>query len=233
MRFLSALAGDIRYQIKYGFYLLYAFFSAVYIAALFLCPAGYRKTVGALIVLADPALLGSFFIGAIWLLEKGEGLHGFYGTSPLRPMEYILSKGLSLAVISTVSTDLIVCVGIREVTNYLTLSLGALIGSVLFTVVGLVIASYARSVNHYMLLASPLEVLVAIPPVLAAFGIEFPAFDLLPGMALWRIIGFSVGSGSQAGVWPYLILVLWLAVALLAADRRIPKAMGMEGGGKA
>ena len=34
MRLLNALKNDIRFQMKYGFYFLYAFFSAVYIAVL-------------------------------------------------------------------------------------------------------------------------------------------------------------------------------------------------------
>ncbi len=123
MRFLSALVNDIRYQIKYGFYFLYVFFSVIYIAILFLCPAEYRKAVASIIVLTDPAMLGSVFIGAIWLLEKGEGLHSYWGISPLRPIEYILSKAMSLAIISTISADLIVIFGLRIVVNYFLLSI--------------------------------------------------------------------------------------------------------------
>lgn len=73
MRFINALKNDVRFQIKYGFYFLYAFFSAVYIAVLVVTPPVYQKIVSSLIVLSDPAMLGVFFVGGIWLLEKGEG----------------------------------------------------------------------------------------------------------------------------------------------------------------
>lgn len=227
------LVNDIRYQMKYGFYFLYAFFNAIYIVALFLCPHEYRKAVASIIVLTDPAMLGSFFIGAIWLLEKGEGLHSYWGISPLRPMEYILSKAMSLAIISTVSADLIMIIGLREMVNYFALSISVFIGSMVFTTIGLLVASHARSVNHYSLLVAPLEVFVALPPIIAAFGLTHPVLDILPGMALWRVISYAIGMTSRIEIWMYLILALWIGIALFLASGRISKAMQIEEGEKA
>ena len=124
MRFLSALKNDIRFQVKYGFYFLYAFFSAVYIGVLAMVPPAYRDAVAALVILTDPAMLGIFFIGGIWLLERGEGLHRFWCVSPLRPVEYVLSKAVSLAVLSTVSADLIALVSLGRGVHLAGLSLG-------------------------------------------------------------------------------------------------------------
>lgn len=232
MRFLSALVNDIRYQMKYGFYFLYAFFSAIYIAALFLCPYEYRKTVASIIILTDPAMLGSFFIGGIWLLEKSEGLHSYWGISPLRPMEYILSKAVSLAIISTVSADLIMIIGLREMVNYFALSIIVFTGSMIFTTIGLLVASYARSVNHYLLLVAPLQIFLVLPPILAAIGLTHPVLDILPSMALWRVISFSIGMTDRGGIWMYLILALWIGIVLLLASIRIPNALQTEGGEK-
>ena len=232
MRFLLTLINDIRYQFKYGFYFLYVFFSVIYVAILFLCPAEYRKVVASIIVLTDPAMLGSFFIGAIWLLEKGEGLHSYWGISPLRPIEYILSKAISLAIISTISADLIVIFGLRINVNYFVLSISIFTSSMIFTMIGLLLASYARSVNQYMLLVSPLEIVVTVPPILAVFGITHPVFNTIPGMALWRMISYSIGVVESMGVWPYFILIFWFEIVLLLASGRIPKAMQADGGEK-
>jgi len=60
MRFLSTLLNDVRFQVKYGFYFLYAFFSSIYIAVLLVCPQEYKKIAAAIIILSDPAMLGSF-----------------------------------------------------------------------------------------------------------------------------------------------------------------------------
>ncbi len=233
MRFLSALKNDIRYQVKYGFYFLYTFFTALYVVILMICPSEYKKQVASIIVLSDPAMLGSFFIGAIWLLEKDEGLHSYWSISPLRPMEYILSKAVSLALISTVSADLIVLFGLRESTNYFLLSLGTFTGSMTFTTLGLIVAFQARSVNHYMLLVSPLEIIVTLPPILAVFGMTHSIMDILPGMALWRIINHTIGSTNHAMPWLVLTLVLWFGLVLLLAYGRIAQAMQAKGGEKA
>ncbi len=233
MRFLSALLNDVRFQVKYGFYFLYAFFSAIYIALLLVCPQEYKKTAAAIIILSDPAMLGSFFIGGIWLLEKGEGLHRYWVISPLRTLEYILSKSVSLALISTIAANLIVAASLKHDVNYAMLTISTFVGSMVFTVIGLIVATYAQSVNQYMILVSPLEIIITTPPILAAFGIWHPALDVFPGMALWHIINYSIGKTSHIEAWLLPVLLLWFFAALLLAYRCIPPAMQAEGGDKA
>lgn len=233
MRYLTALVGDIRYQVKYGFYFLYAFISAVYVIVLFLCPFEYRKAVASVIILTDPAMLGAFFIGGIWLLEKGEGLHSFWEVSPLKPMEYVLSKAVSLAIISTLAANVIAFAGLRAHVNYLTLSIGIFVGAMVFTLIGLLLASYALSVNHYMLIATlPLTVLLT-PPIVAVFGISVPILDLTPGMALWHIIKHSIELSDVANIWSFIIMLVWLGIGVILASKRIPIAMQIKGGEKA
>lgn len=230
MRLFSAFANDVRYQVKYGFYFIYALITALYIVILFIIPVEYKKTVASVIILTDPAMLGTFFIGGIWLLEKGEGLHNYWGISPLRPVEYILSKAVSLSVISTLAAGLIVFIGLKKQADYLILCISVFIGSMVFTSFGLWIASYARSVNHYMIIVTPLEIFISLPPILEAFGLSLPFFDVLPGVALWRMIGHSIGINSGETIWLYIILILWLGIALLLTTKRIPVTMQTEGG---
>ena len=232
MRFLSTLATDIRYQVKYGFYLLYAFISVLYTAVMLVCPHEYKGMVASIVILTDPSMLGMFFIGGIWLLETEEGLHKFWEISPLRPIEYILSKSVSLAVISTLSTDIIVLIGLHEARNYFLLSLSVLTGSMIFTLIGLLTATYARSVNHYLLISSLPGIVFMAPPILAAFGISHPFFDLFPGSALWRMISYYLGVTDKIQIWLWLVLVLWLVIALLVTNKRIPAAMQHQGGEK-
>jgi len=232
MRFLSALTNDMRYQVKYGFYFLYAFISALYIAILFVCPDEYKGAAASLVILSDPAMLGMFFIGGIWLLEKREGLHSFWGVSPLRPMEYILSKAVSLSIISTLSAVLIALCTFQEACNYFVLSAGVFLGSAIFTLLGLILAAYTRSVNHYMLIATPPALALASPAICAALGVAHPAFDVLPGAALWRIIAYAIHIAGRPSAWIWLALIVWLGLLLLLANKRIPLAMLAEAGEK-
>ena len=254
MRFLSALINDIRFQLKYGFYYLYALISAIYVVILLISPVEYKAIIASVIILTDPAMLGTFFIGGIWLLEKSEGLHLFWQASPLLPMEYVLSKVSSLAVISSISSILIIFFGLGTRVNCFLLTAGVFIGSMIFTCAGLLVATFARSVNQYMLLASPLEVVVTLPAFLVAFGVSHPALDFFPGAALYHIIlssiePYGVANGAsrdmpagsaQVGALSYphgygvyvttlfVILIIWLVAALYFARRRVTEALIAE-----
>lgn len=229
MRFLSALKNDMYFQMRYGFYFLYAFFSAVYIAVLWTTPPVYQKMVLSLIVLSDPAMLGVFFVGGIWLLEKGEGLHLFWCVSPLRPIEYVLSKSVSLAVLSTLSAVLIASASTRG-TALTLLAFSVFAGAAVFNLAGLWVASYARSVNHYMILVTLPTVFLSIPPVLTAFGFSHPFLELFPGTALWHMIASSIDLKKGAGPGAFIVLLLWFGVLLWIANIRIGAALQSEGG---
>lgn len=230
MRFFNALKNDIRFQIKYGFYFLYAFFSLVYMAVLWIMPSEYKNMTASLIILTDPAMLGIFFIGGIWLLEKGEGLHRFWSISPLRPLEYLLSKSISLAVLSTVSAELIALAGLKGRFYPVSLSLCVFWGAVVFNLIGLLVASYARSVNHYMIIVVLPTVFLSIPPILTAFGIRHPILELFPGTALWHMIAVSLHQTENTKVWWWVNLILWLGLMLVLANRRMSTALQAEGG---
>lgn len=229
MRFLQALKNDIRFQMKYGFYLLYAFFCVVYIAALKITPPEYKKTVASLILLTDPAMLGVFFIGGIWLLEKGEGLHRYWSVSPLRPLEYILSKSLSLAILSTITADLILLLGVGSRGRFAVLSCGVFLGSAVFNLMGLMVASYARSVNHYMILVILPMMLLSIPPVLTAFGLAHPLFEIFPGTALWHLIAGALDMTQDIQGLLWINLTLWFGFSFVLSNKRIAAAL-QEGG---
>ena len=230
MRFLSAIVNDMRFQAKYGFYLIYALISALYIAALLFCPLAYRKMAASVIILTDPAMLGVFFIGGIWLLEKREGLHGFWLISPLRPMEYILPKAISLGIISTLAAGLIATLGLQGAVRYPLLFAGVFFGSMVFTIIGLLLATYARSVNQYMVIVTPPIVLLTVPAVLAAFGISCPFFEVLPCTAMWRLIAVSLDIDATSTLRLCAVLALWLGAVLYMANKRIPAAMQISGG---
>ena len=91
-RFISLLIADCRFQFRYGFYLLYAFFSIFYVVLLRLLPAFMRDSARALLAFSDPAALGFFFMGPSCSLSGGSGFPSL-AVSPVRVFEYALSKG--------------------------------------------------------------------------------------------------------------------------------------------
>lgn len=53
-------------------------------------------------IYSDPAAMGLFFMGAIVLLEKSQRVLNSLAVSPVKVSEYILSKVISLGVISSI-----------------------------------------------------------------------------------------------------------------------------------
>lgn len=229
MRFFHVLINDIRYQAKYGFYTIYAFMTVLYLGILTLVPSEYKSVAASIILLTDPAALGFFFIGGVWLLEKGEGVHSYYSISPLRPLEYCIAKVLSLSLISTLTGVLIAAFGIPTPVNYLLLILGLLLGSGFFTLAGLFIATFAKSVNHYMIIGVIPGTALIVPAIMTALGIEHFLLDLFPASILWRAIENAM-NGQLLKISYIVGLVIWLVVAAFIVNLRIPHALQMEGG---
>jgi len=231
LRLARAIKNDIRYQIRYGFYFLYVFITLLYIGVIMAVPVAYKSLTAAIIIMSDPAMLGFFFIGGIWLLERGEGVHKFYAVSPLTPIEYIMSKAISLSLISTLSALGIMIVGVPERSSYPVLLAGVFIGSMIFTILGMIAGTFSRTVNHYLLISVPAEIFIVVPPVLAAFGIHHPVLEVFPGTLMWRLISEAVGPMNKVRCFCLLLSLLgWLGAAVLVSLRRISNALLEEGG---
>jgi hypothetical protein len=107
MRMKNLIKGDIGFQFKYGFYFVYAVFTLFYILLLLVIPTNIRKEVGTLLIYTDPAAMGLFFMGAIVLLEKSLRVLNSIAVSPVKVVEYIWSKAISLGIIATAVAVLI------------------------------------------------------------------------------------------------------------------------------
>lgn len=233
MRLLRLFGCDLRYQFKYGFYFLYAAMTAVYIGILSLLPADWRQMGAALIILTDPATLGFMFIGGILLLEKGEGLHAYLSVLPTGVGEYIAAKVLSLAVISTLAGLVIALLGLPGTVNLPLLCASLLLGSATCTLAGLAVGALAHSVNHYLVISMPIELLLMAPPLLVVFGITHPLLEFLPGTMMLRALSAAVGLPvpylpllAVIGLVPWLVLLFWPAWWLFR------RSLQSGGGGK-
>ena len=100
MRIIHAVIADIRFQVKQGFYYVYAAITIMYLVILSFLPENTLDVAVPVVIFSDPSVLGLFFIGGIIMLEKLQGVLMVVVVTPLRTGEYILSKLISLAFIS-------------------------------------------------------------------------------------------------------------------------------------
>ncbi len=225
MRFIKLLLGDIRFQFKYGFYFMYVVFCVAYIWILLFFPAAWRQKAACMMIYSDPAALGLFFMGAIILLEKSERVLNALAVSPLTIMEYILSKVISLAAISTLVSLVLAIVAGSD--NIPVILLSVVITSGIFTLLGLIIAAKINSLNQYLIATVPLEIICFVPPLIYLF---YPA-DILRWHPLNSSMRLINGSTNHTAC-DMMILILIFLILFLIAHRTTQKMWKTIGGVK-
>lgn len=225
---LALIKGDIRFQWKYGFYLVYLIFSILYIGLLYAFPESWRKTACALLIFTDPAAMGLFFMGAIVLYEKSEHVLDSIAVSIIRPIDYTLSKLFSLSIISLITALVIgLATGIIEGVGIIYYILGVFTGACLTSAIGLAVASNAPTLNSFIIRTIIPEIFLSVPAVYYLFS-EGPAFLIVhPGVA---VIDMLVNSNTA---WLSLLsLLIWTIGAVWIALKKVEKALGELGGVK-
>lgn len=223
MKIKHLILWDIRLQMKYGFYFLYAVMTVIYLIILSGMPAEWREKAAAILIFSDPAAMGLFFMGAIVLLEKSQHIPYAYAVSPGSAMEYLLSKVLSLSIISLeVATILAIASGAK---NLGTVLAGTLLSSVMFTLLGVIAAAKISSLNQFLLWSVPMECIAFVPALLHLYRIS-PAFLRFypPNLCMDMV------TGHRPPI-PGLLLTAALIILLFTAARKCLVNMWAQMGG--
>lgn len=226
MRLKALILGDVRFQIKYGFYLVYLFFSILYIGILFAMPTAWRQTAAILMIFSDPAAMGLYFMGAIVLFEKSERVLDSVAISPVKPREYVISKLVSIGCIST-----IVAVAIGASSDVITRPFYFLTGiflcSCLFSAAGLIFACRISSLNQFIIATIPAELIINLPAIAWLFGYQKSWLLYHPGVSLIELLR---GGGYELQSW--IILMLWTLFFAALSEKTVKKMMKSVGGVK-
>lgn len=212
----SMLAWDVRLQVRYGFYGIYAVLTAVYVLGLRVMPPALKTDAAVLLVVTDPTVLGFYFIAALVLFEKGEGVLDALVTSPLGDRGYLASKVVSLSLLAVTASTLVAVLGHGSVPGLPVLVVGVALGGSLFVLVGFVAVARFDSINEYFLGAVGWGSVLFLP----LFGylglVETRLFYLLPAQPVLLLVegGFRPLAPWQVGYGVgYLLLANVLAYA--------------------
>jgi fluoroquinolone transport system permease protein len=222
----TLVLGDIRFQYKYGFYYIYLFFSIFYIALIYAFPEAWREKAAILMIFSDPAALGLYFMGAIVLFEKSERTLDSIAVSPVKPMEYVLSKLVSIGLIST-AVSLAIGLSAGIVTGPVVFISGVFPCSCLFSSVGLIFACKVKTLNQFILATVPAEIVIGVPAVLWMFRYDEGWLLIHPGAGM-----IAVCEGESRALFALLFLLLWAALFALIACVVAEKTLKSVGGVK-
>ncbi len=226
MRLLHAVLADIRFQLKHGFYLVYAIITAMYLIILSFLPENILSIALPLIVFSDPSVLGLFFIGGIILMEKGQGVLMVLVVSPLRTSEYILSKVISLTIVSLLAAFAISWFSYYPTVNWWLLLVATILASGIFTLLGIMINAGCNTVNQYMLRTIP-YMLLFILPCFALLGFPYSElFVIIPSVAALKLMlgayhGISGFEMAALAIYLFAINFIFLKLAITTFEKRI------------
>lgn len=207
MRLLHAVWADIRFQFKQGFYLVYVLITVMYLIILSFLPEDILSVGLPLVVFSDPSGLGLFFIGGIIMLEKMQGILSVLVVSPLRTIEYILSKVISLAFVSVLAAFAITGFSHYGNVNWFLVFLSTVLTSGIFTLCGIMISAGCSTVNQYMIKTVP-YMLLFILPCFSLIGFPYSdLFTIIPSVAALRLM---LGAYTGIPLYEAVGLIIYL-----------------------
>lgn len=184
-RLVGALKTDVLFQYRSGFHMIYSVLSLIYIVVINQLPDKWAGYIAPFMIYSDPSVLGFFFIGGLVMLEKDQGTIDMLMVTPLRVREYLLSKVISLGLIS-IAAGYAIALFTGQSFNPFLLALSIGVTSCFYTLIGFLTALSSRTVNGYFGKVIPLTLLLILP-----------IFLLIPFRdSIWLLILPMVGSAK-------------------------------------
>lgn len=162
MRLIRMVQHDIRFQWRHRFYHAYFLVCCVYLLLLQCLPTIYKEKAAMILTFSDPSALGLIFAGGILLLERDQGILDSLFVTPLRLTEYLISKAISLSLLSLAAAWAIHSFSLGLPNSPFLFSIGVLLSSSFFTLLSIGIVVRTQSINGFILLSQ----LYALPFVL-------------------------------------------------------------------
>ncbi len=188
IRIRKALFSDMLFQFKQGFYFIYLLIAFIYLLILGQLPLKFADIALPIIIFSDPSVLGLFFIGGILMLEKDQGIIQTLSVTPLKTNEYLISKLISLSIISVLAVLLITALSDVGRANYLFLIVGVILTSVFFTLIGIMITTKSRHLNAFFVKMIPWMIILILPCLLLVFFPNEWILSVYPSIASLKLV---------------------------------------------
>lgn len=220
-RVRAALSLDLTLQKRYGFYYAAAFVTVVWIVLLRFVPDSWLGMAVPFLVFMDLGVIGFYFLAAQVIYEKTEGTINAIVVTPLRFKEYLVSKLISLTILSWVISMIVAVSGVGLSFNLVLFSLGIIFTSLLILAVGMVAVAPHSSISAF-LLPSQLYFFPICIPLIDFFGwIKSPFVYLIPSQAsLVLLKGAFYSITTLQLVYAVIYQLVWTVILFIIAEKR-------------
>lgn len=220
-RMSSMFTLDITLQRRYGFYYAGAFVTLVWIVLLKLLPASWYGMAVPFVIFIDLGVIGLYFLAGQVIFEKMEGTLNALVVSPLRFREYVLSKLITLTLLSWVISMIVAVVTVGISFSVVIFSLGVITTSVLVLSVGMFAVIPYSSISSFIM-PSQLYLIPITLPIIDFIGwIQSPLVYLIPTHASLLLLK---GAFTSISTWNLLYSLiyppLWVVMFFVLSEKR-------------
>ena len=219
-RLMTTVLFDVRMQQRYGFLVASIFSILVWVVVLLAFPIETRTSLTPAIIYLDLALVGFYFISGLVLYEKGEATIYALVITPLRFVEYLTSKLITLTLLAIAISLALILLTYGLHVNLILAVLGTALMSLVALLVGFIAVAPFSSFSSY-LIPSQIPALLLYLPIIPYFGLwESPIFYLLPTHgALLLLRGAFLGIEPWQIVYAVLYGGLWIVGLIFVARK--------------
>lgn len=210
----SMIRWDVRLQARYGFYTVYAVLTVIFILGLRTVGPAFRTEAAVLLIVTDPTVLGFYFIAAMVLFEKEEGVLDALVTSPLGDSGYLISKVVTLSLLAVVTSTLVAVFGHGNIPGLAILVGGVALAAALFVLIGFMTVARFDSINEYFISAVGWGTVLFLPLFGYVGLIETPLFYILPAQPVLLLVE---GGFRPLAVWELIYAFGYLLVGNVIA----------------
>lgn len=182
MSFAQLLKIDFKVGARNYTYPIYLLAAFAYGLIIRVAPSNYYSMIGPLLIFFEPALLGFTFVGTMIFSEKKDGTIGALSTTPIEWRDYYLSKTLIMAIMGILGAFIILVVGTGLAVNYCYILPGAFLTSVVYTLLGVGMATRYKDLDEY--------------------------FVPLLGVLILSLLPFAAYHGFLSGLWTKILYII-------------------------
>lgn len=234
MKTFILVRNDLKFQFRHGFYSAYFVLTLMLLMLLSLFSGFAKEQAGVILLLTEISSFGSTFVAATIVLEKEQRLYDTLFATPINIHSFLQAKILSLAAPALLSGTILFAVSFGLNVIRLEFIAGILLSSLLFSLLGLALASRCRSINGFILLSLPFGLILSGLPIvhyLQLFQIPFSKY--LPTHGALKLLnsGFEQ-TGWKDCLFAVILLAGWLIVFYVWAERWFSAYIVQKGAGR-
>jgi fluoroquinolone transport system permease protein len=230
-RFGALLQTDLRLELRFAVLPAIGGLALAWAALLLMLPRDASRVAAPLLLFVDTATIGTFFLGALVVLERVEGARQALSISPLRFREYAAAKVGTLAAASVVGAIPIVIAAAGTPTGLVLAMAGVGLTASFILLIALAIAVTRRSLIGFLMAVPFIAVpFIALPLAHAVGLVEHPWLYVVPTVGAYDLIAAGFDQREVSVVWSVIYPLAACALAGGAAGWEWQRGLlGSEG----